>query len=139
MFNFGAYNIPGHMKESIERYAKDHHCVGGFLQAVLENDLKEACGRADEGNQKLLFEYCRLLYNEVPSACWGSPDKVKEWLSWTDKEPCANCKELGIPVRIWMPPTGDTSREAQQLCDACTKEFDEAELKANEEADDEPE
>lgn len=121
MFKYGQYNIPGHMKESINRFAQEHRPVGGFLTAVLENDLKEACGRADEGNQKLLFEYCRLLYMEVPSDCWGSPEKVKDWLSWTDKEPCENCKEMGIPVR-WYPLKDSEPLVHRRLCEVCASE-----------------
>jgi hypothetical protein len=66
--------------ESLQRYAETGCPTGGFLQAVLENDLKEACGRADEDNQRALFDIVGYIYNELPSTCWGSPQKVEDWL-----------------------------------------------------------
>lgn len=72
--------IPPHMLRNLAGYVERHEPVGGFLQAVLENDLKEACGRADSGNLHILWAYVAYLYNEAPSACWGSPAKVAAWL-----------------------------------------------------------
>lgn len=53
---------------------------GSFLTAVLENDLMEAFGRADDINRERLFDYCSFLYNEAPPACFGSKEKVKLWI-----------------------------------------------------------
>lgn len=78
--------IPNHMHEGLRSYIEHHVPPGGFLRAVLENDLKEACGAADEKNQKALYSYILFLYNHAPSACWGSPDKVAEWLKRPDAE-----------------------------------------------------
>ena len=46
---------------------------GSFLSAVLCNDLKEACGRADRFNRHLLFEIVYWLHNDAPAGTWGSP------------------------------------------------------------------
>lgn len=70
-----------HLIPSLRRYADHHIPPGGFLQAVLSNDLKDACARADSQNRELLFEIVGYCYNEIPSACWGSPEAVKEWLT----------------------------------------------------------
>ena len=69
------------IKESLDRYAQRHVATGGFLQAVLENNLKESMARADEDNQRDLFEIVCYLYNELPAACWGSPELVRTWLA----------------------------------------------------------
>jgi len=53
---------------------------GSFLQAVLSNDLVEACNRADHQNQRALYDYVYVLYNAMPSAAWGSPEKVRAWI-----------------------------------------------------------
>lgn len=66
--------------ESIRAYADEGRPTGGFLRAVLSNDLKESFGRADDGNQATMFEIVSYCYNEIPSDCWGSPETVKEWL-----------------------------------------------------------
>lgn len=36
---------------------------GGFVQAVVDNDLMNAVGRADSTNVKMLPFYCKLIYN----------------------------------------------------------------------------
>jgi hypothetical protein len=69
------------IKESIDRYVAERVPTGGFLKAVLENDLMEAFGRADEDNRLDLFEICSYIYNNIPNICHGSPEKVKEWLN----------------------------------------------------------
>lgn len=53
---------------------------GSFVQAVLENNLMESFGRADMGNRMALFEICEYVYNDIPSACHGSREKVKDWI-----------------------------------------------------------
>ena len=73
-------NIPEHIKASIDRYVSDKVPTGQFLRAVLSNDLFDALGRADEFSRDALPEICSYIYNEVPGSCWGSPEKVKEWL-----------------------------------------------------------
>ena len=75
------YYVPSGIKESLGRYVMNHISPGGFLQAVLENDLCEAFERADLQNQAALFHIVKYIYNELPSDCWGSPEKVKIWLT----------------------------------------------------------
>lgn len=72
--------IPQPCMEGLQRYVKDGTPTGDFLHAVLCNDLKEAVGRADEQNLWLLPIYCHWLYNEAPSPCWGSPERVERWI-----------------------------------------------------------
>lgn len=59
---------------------------GSFCRAVLENNLMQALGRADIENRKSIFEICSYVYNELPSACHGSPEKVNLWLSMKREE-----------------------------------------------------
>ncbi len=72
------------MLASIDRYVNDRIPPGGFLTAVLSNDLTQAVARADDTNIRLLPEYVRYCYNEIPSPCWGSPERVEAWLSDSD-------------------------------------------------------
>ena len=67
-------------KDGIDRYVEDHCPPGSFLMAVLSNDLKESFARADEENRRDLFEIVSYCYNYIPWNCWGSPEKVREWL-----------------------------------------------------------
>ena len=71
--------LPFHMQEDFQRYCENHIPLGDFGTAVVCNNLKEACVRADDINRHALFEIVQWLYNEAPSTCWGSPEKVKAW------------------------------------------------------------
>ena len=68
------------VKESLDRYVSHGIRPGGFLTAVLANDLMQAVGRADEDNQRDLVEICRYVYNHMPYVCHGSYDAVKKWI-----------------------------------------------------------
>jgi hypothetical protein len=61
-------------------YALHRIPTGGFLEAVLANDLMESVGRADSYNRHVLPEICTYIYNEMPSACHGSYAAVSRWL-----------------------------------------------------------
>lgn len=75
-----AYNISDQIRDSIDAYANAGVPVGSFLRAVLENDLMEAFGRADDMNRRDLFEIVRYCRWEISGECWGSPEKVAAWL-----------------------------------------------------------
>lgn len=68
-------------KDTIDRYVKDHCPTGDFLYAVFTNNLKDSFALADDENKKDLEEIVKYCYWEIPSKCWGSVEKVKEWLS----------------------------------------------------------
>jgi len=66
--------------KSMELYRDNRVPTGGFLEACLSNDLREAFGRADESSRNNLFEIVKYLYNEMPSDIWGSREAVKAHL-----------------------------------------------------------
>ena len=76
--------IPDRMKLAIDAYVNDRRPVGGFLTAVLSNNLKESFAMADEDNRAHLYDIVRYCHNEIPFVCWGSPQKVKAWLQRED-------------------------------------------------------
>lgn len=73
--------LPEHLRGGMKRYIEQYCPTGGFLEAVLENNLVEAFGRADEVNRERMFDIVNFLYNEAPADCWGSPAKVEAWLA----------------------------------------------------------
>ena len=73
------YGIPERMRGAIVRYVEQRLPPGDFLSAVINNDLREACGRADNENQRLLPEYVMWFYNWAPAGCWGRPGALREW------------------------------------------------------------
>ena len=74
-------NMSDSVKDSIDLYVKVGCQPGGFLIAVLSNDLREAFARADQENIAAMFEIVKYCWNEIPSECWGSPEKVNDWLT----------------------------------------------------------
>lgn len=78
--------VPEHLRAGLTNYVEKHRRTGGFLEAVLSNDLKEAMGRADERSREGLFAIVCWLYNEAPSTCWGSPERVSDWLRADEHE-----------------------------------------------------
>ena len=77
---FNKYCIPDYMREALIRYFENRIEPGGFLIAILTNDLHEAAGHADETNRRLLWEYCGWLYNFAPAYAYGNSQRVIEWL-----------------------------------------------------------
>ncbi len=73
-------SIPEHIHGAIKRYVMNRIEPGGFLRAVLENNFKEAAGRADHINRAALGNIAMFCVEALPMACWGSPDKVRRWL-----------------------------------------------------------
>lgn len=74
------------IKDSIDNYVEKSWQPGGFLTAVLENNLMEAFARADDNNRANLFEICKYVYNDIPSGCHGSSEIVTRWLKLKREE-----------------------------------------------------
>ena len=75
-----AYTIPPDVRLALDSYAKDRRPPGGFLTAVLENNLARSLARADDESYKMLAEIVRYMVWEIPGECWGSREKVTKWL-----------------------------------------------------------
>jgi len=71
---------PQEIIESLERYRDDRIPTGGFLRAVLENDLRNALSRADNTNVVYLLGIVKWIYWNIPAIAWGSPKNVSAWL-----------------------------------------------------------
>lgn len=73
--------IPDNIKESLTAYVEQRRQPGDFLRSVLANDLSGACGRADHKNKLVLCDIVQYIFNDIPSICWGSYEKVEAWLN----------------------------------------------------------
>lgn len=74
------YGVPEHNWQGLELYLKHGIEPGGFLRAVLENDLLMAVQRADRTNREALKEICLFVANELPGEARGSKLAVEYWL-----------------------------------------------------------
>ncbi len=75
------YPIREDLYGALERYLNHGIMPGSFLTAVLENDLKEAFGRADIDNEANMKNIVGYMYNNFPSNAWGSKEKVRQYLT----------------------------------------------------------
>ena len=78
-YRFQKYYIPARMGPGITRYVERGIIPGDFLQAVIQNNLQNACGRADDENMANLPAYVGYFYNEAPADCWGSVGAMEKW------------------------------------------------------------
>lgn len=80
MFNHSEYGaVQEHILSALDDWGSNGLRQGDFLMAVLANDLAEAACRADNTNRYVLREIVQYVFNELPSACHGSPAKVQLW------------------------------------------------------------
>lgn len=79
-FHFREFHIRQDMLDALRRYVEDGTPPGGFLRAILANDLMGACAYADDDNMRNLPAYAAYVYNELPSGCHGSHEIVTRWI-----------------------------------------------------------
>lgn len=68
--------IPAQTLETLLDYLIDGTPMGSFCQAVIQNDLFGAMGRADHSNSKALPAIAAFVYNEFPMAA----REYEEWI-----------------------------------------------------------
>lgn len=79
--SFDNFQVPLHIRGALERYVNNRIAPGGFLTALLANDLMESMGRADHINKRYIFEICNWVYNCAPRNCHGSYEAIDNWIS----------------------------------------------------------
>lgn len=89
--------LPSGLRGGAQRYIEHGILPGEFLTAVLCNDLREAFAYADDANREQLYEIVRFFWNEAPSACWGSTEKMDKWLSSFQVEEVEQANESENP------------------------------------------
>lgn len=88
--------VPVHDHHGLIAFFEDGIIPGSFLQAVLENNLSRAFGRADEVNRRALFDITTWLWNYAPADGWGSEAKVRDWSrARRGLPPVEKCPECG--------------------------------------------
>ena len=66
------------MMYSVCQYVMYGWPLGGFLNAIFNNNLTEAALRADRDNIECLPSY-ELMLQCVPIGCYGSDEIIKQW------------------------------------------------------------
>ncbi len=79
-YEFRGIAVPGRTMVSLHGYIQHGLPTGGFLKAVLSNDLRGAVDSADDENGEALRAIVALLFNRAPALCWGNRDKYDRWV-----------------------------------------------------------
>lgn len=74
------YGIPEGTYDSLRRYVQWGVPLGGFLAALVSNDLMGAANRADDRHVLCFHELARFVFNEMPVGCQGSRPAVRAWI-----------------------------------------------------------
>ena len=74
-------NLTPVIKDALDRYWHEKIRPGGFLQAVLANDLMEAWNRADMQNREpeVMQDLLWYVWNEMPANCHGTCLALDYW------------------------------------------------------------
>ena len=75
--------LPTRRKEKHERLWRDSLLYGAL---PLQMARFHAFGRADAVNITKIFQIVCYCWNEIPAVCWGSYEKVDEWLKGQDEQ-----------------------------------------------------
>lgn len=74
--------VPERLKTGLLHYVVEGQPTGDFLRCCLENRLYQSVIRADPESLAALVQILACLYYDLPDRCWGSPDRVRDWLAW---------------------------------------------------------
>lgn len=77
----GLAHVPPLYAPGLARYLFDRVRPGGFLLAVLHNDLAEAVNRMNPGSLEALRSLVLFLHDFAPANSWGSSALVEAWLA----------------------------------------------------------
>jgi hypothetical protein len=77
--SMAAFAVPSHLRGGIARWIMSGIEPGGFMQCVLQNDLRGAVTRASTSSRAGFLELVHWLIAEAPPQCWGSEGAYVDW------------------------------------------------------------
>lgn len=80
-YEFRGFTIDADMMEGVRNYIDHGIEPGSFLSAVICNNLRAAVESADHRNIGNIPAFVGYFYNDAPSRCWGSSDKMIAWMA----------------------------------------------------------
>lgn len=79
----GYPSVPPHTLRGLREYIEEARVPGGFLTAVITNDLRGAVQSADWENKRALPAITEFLTMKFPVGSYGSLEAMHTWLSGT--------------------------------------------------------
>ena len=73
------YYIPPHTRLSLVNYFMHGLHPGGFIEAVLTNDLHRCVAIADHANIEALQIIVQWIQSHAPLDSWGTREKIEAW------------------------------------------------------------
>ena len=81
LHSFSLWDVQQEYSQHVSDYLVNGRSPGGFYTAVLANDFMSAVIRSHPGNQiDALKGLAGWISNTMPTAAWGSYDRVQTWL-----------------------------------------------------------
>lgn len=84
-YDFNYLDIPQHTQDALENYFLRGWSPGGFVTAVLANDLMRACTSCDPQNRESLVDIAKWVHHRAPTGSWGNYATVTAWLNDVDQ------------------------------------------------------
>lgn len=72
-------DLDHHLLMGVKRYIEEGDALTHFTEALFANDLQGVFAHADKAQARQLRNWVQLVYNRVPSQCWGSYEKIETW------------------------------------------------------------
>ena len=82
--NYDEEYVPEHIRAGITNYFELGLHPGGFVSAVIANDLTRAVQSADHENRKHISSIARWIAFNAPTGSRGSWEAVENWIEDTD-------------------------------------------------------
>jgi hypothetical protein len=107
LHSFSLWDVQREYSQHLYDYLVDGRNPGGFYTAVFANDFMSAVIRSHPGNQiDALKGLAGWISNTMPTAAWGSYDRVQTWLNMspTDRRVVLEQAELIYTTKdeMWL-------------------------------------
>jgi hypothetical protein len=107
LHSFDQWHVPQEYSQPVRDYLVNGFDPGGFYTAVLANDFMSAVIRSHPGNQiDALKGLAGWIATEMPTAAWGSYDRVQTWLTMTDEDRRVVLEQAGLiydtKTEVWL-------------------------------------
>jgi hypothetical protein len=75
----GRWQFPIRIHDQLEYWINHGGDLSGFWFAMMSGDYLRAALNADNDNSDYFVQIMRFLGQDAPSACFGTPGKVRKW------------------------------------------------------------
>lgn len=94
----GPYSIPLAVYDGLKDYRETGCPQGGFVKAVLENNLTRAFMAADPRSTIALRDIVLWCYWNLPEKAWGSPKRYADWIETHEKARLSDSEPPSCPA-----------------------------------------